>query len=107
MFPWMVFKCVLPIRRQITGQFPALGFRETGADTDVVESARVIEKTQQQGSQGGLVPVLVPSKTRNDAITIPLVFHLEHDSLVRLVNTGHRFRDDTIETGAFETVEPI
>src|SRR5215469_6044284 len=49
----------------------------------------------------------MPSKSRNDAIALALMFHLEHHSLVRFVSARHRFGNDSIEPRAFEPAEPI
>ena len=46
--------------------------------------------------------LLMPTKSGDDAIAIPLMLDLEHDALVGLVRSFARLRHDTVQTGAFE-----
>src|SRR5262249_1119706 len=98
---------ILTIRSQVLDEVAACLVRETRGNADMMKRAGVIVQAQQQRSNGTLVAVLMPAKTGNDTIAIALVFDLEHDTLVGLVNACERLRDNTIESRTFESAKPV
>jgi hypothetical protein len=69
-------------------------------------SGAVVEPEQQRADFRALA-LLMPSETGHHAIAIALVFDLEHDAPVRLVNARSRLGNYAVETGALETPKPV
>src|SRR5205085_897455 len=93
MFPRMIRERILPIRREILCKFAASDLCKACTNPNVVQRAIVVEQTQKQRAHRLALACLVPAKTANDAIAIPLMLNLEHHALVRLENTCERFGD--------------
>ena len=73
----------------------------------MVERARVVEQAEEQRPDVGAGTVLVPAEAGDDAVGGPLVLDLEHRPLARLVGSIESLRDDAVETGALEPLEPV
>ena len=67
----------------------------------------VVEQAEQQRPDVRPRPVLVPAEPGDDAVGGPLVLDLEHRPLARLVRRIEPLRDDAVETGALEPLEPV
>ena len=78
-------KRVPAVWREIFRKFPALLFGEAGADADVLQRPRIVEKAEQQRSDSRALTFLVPPKSGDNAVAIALVLNLEHHALVRLI----------------------
>jgi hypothetical protein len=82
----MIGQCVSAIGYQVFYELEALLLSEAGADADVLQRARIVEKAKQQRAYGCALTVSVPPKAGDDAIAISLVLDLEHYALARLIN---------------------
>jgi hypothetical protein len=49
----------------------------------------------------------VPAKPGDDTVALPLVLHLEHHALVRLVGGVGALRHDAVEAGPLEAPKPV
>ena len=76
------------------------GGAEPGRDTHVVEHAGFVEQAEEEGADdaSGLVPPEAP----DDAVRRPLVLHLHHGPLVRLVGELAVLDHHTIQPGTLE-----
>ena len=72
-----------------------------------MELAVVVEQAEQQRADVRAGPVLVPAEAGDDAVRGALVLDLEHRPLAWLVGRVEPLRDDPVETGALEPVEPV
>src|ERR1700758_3546799 len=63
----MVGESIFPVGREELHKLAPLFFRETGADPDVLERARVVIKTQQQGAYRSTRALLIPAETGDGA----------------------------------------
>jgi hypothetical protein len=98
---------VLAEWRQLIGQFGPPIPRERRCDADVIEVTGVVVQPEQQRPDVGARPVLVPAEAGDDAVGRALVLDLEHRPLAGLVGRVESFRDDAVEPGALEPVEPV
>src|SRR5262249_42803043 len=105
--PRMTVERVRAIRLQKRDELASLGRCETRADTHVVETPGVVVQTEQQRTDGRVLPILVPAEPGDDAIALALVLHLEHHALVRLVRAVFWLRHHAIEPCPLEPPEPI
>ena len=106
LFPRMIGESAVAVRSQELRELEALFSGETGADADVLKSGRGIIKTKQERADE-IVAFLVPAEAGDDAVTIPLVFYLQHGALVRFISTVDELGHNAIETCAFEASEPV
>ena len=81
--------------------------RERRRHADVMERALVVEQPEQERSDVGARPVLVPAESGDDAVGRSLVLDLQHRPLARLVLVAEALRDDAIEPCALEPMEPV
>ena len=72
-----------------------------------MERPGVVVEAQQQRPDVGSRPVLVPPKPGHHTVRRALVLDLEHRPLAGLVGRIEPLRDDSVESGALETLEPI
>src|SRR5262245_49987761 len=72
--PRMTVQCVFTIRRKEFHQLAPLGIREARADADMLQCARIVEQSEQQRPDGIAIPSM-PSKPRDDAVTLAIVLH--------------------------------
>ena len=98
---------ILAIGREKLHQLEPLLVGKARADADVAEIPVVVVEAEQQGADRVLSPLLVPPETGDDAVGFALVFDLQHHSLVRLVGAVLGFRDDAVESRAFEAAKPV
>src|SRR5262245_26605702 len=80
--------------------------REAGADADMLQSAGVVVKAEQERTHSGSLAFLVPAKTGHDTIAFALVFDLEHHALVGFIRSENRLGDDPVQPSALETMKP-
>src|SRR6185369_4700169 len=66
MLPWVRGKSVLSVRRQVVYKLTPDPFGEARADSDMLQRAGFVEKTEQQRAESGSGAVLVPSKPGDD-----------------------------------------
>src|ERR1700677_710537 len=85
--PRMSFKRALTIRLKKGDQFASFCFSKTCADTHVLQPALGIVEAEQQGTDECAVAILVPAETRDDAVTVAFVLHLQHAAFVGLVRS--------------------
>src|SRR5437762_1495186 len=76
---------------------------EARAHSDVLQRARIVEQTEQQGAHRSALAFLMPPKAAHDAVAIAFVLHFEHQAFVGLVETGNRFGHHSVETRTLET----
>src|SRR5690348_3657814 len=81
--------------------------RKTRAHADVLQRAAVIIKSQKQRTNRRALAFLVPAKSRDYAIAVALMLHLEHDALVRLIRSRDRLGYHAIQARAFKSPKPI
>jgi hypothetical protein len=79
--------------------------RERRCHTDVMQHARVVIEAQQQGANqpGG---AFVPAKAADHTVCGPNVLDLQHDPFAGRIRQLGAFRNDAIQTRAFESLEP-
>src|SRR2546428_14194548 len=65
----------------------------------------VIEAEEKRAD--GVFPALVPAESGNHAVRGAGVLDLEHRPLARLIGASRRLRNHTIESRAFETLQPV
>ena len=70
--PRVIGQRVLAIGREEFDEFPALLLREARADTDVLQTARIVEQPEQQRTDRSALAFLVPAKSGNHAVAIAL-----------------------------------
>ena len=73
----------------------------------MVELAVVVVQPEQQRPDVRARAVLVPAEAGDDAVGGALVLDLQHRPLARLVLLVELLRDDAVEAGALEPVEPV
>src|SRR5712675_2461597 len=105
--PRMSVERVLAIWSEKLHQLQTLRVGKARADADVLEVSALVVQPEQQGTEFGFLTGLVPAEAGDDAVAITLVFHFQHDTLVRLIGPIVAFRDYAVEPGALETPEPI
>src|SRR5262249_19019715 len=88
-------------------QLEALRIAETGAHSHMLERARIIKQSEEQGTDQGAIALFMPAKTGNYAVAIALMLDLEHHTFIRLVSPVDRFRHDAVEARALEAPKPI
>src|SRR5438477_171635 len=94
-----------PVGRQLVDQLLAPAHGERAGDADVVEVAvRVVEPEQQRPDDPA---ALVPAEPGDDAVGRALVLDLDHHPLVLAVVDVLPLDDNTVESGALETIEPV
>jgi hypothetical protein len=103
----MIDKRVVPVWRQEIHQLSPFLLRKTRADPNMLQSARFIEKSKQQRTNRRALSVFVPPKPCNDAVTIPLVLHLQHHAFISLIGARNILRHHSIETGTLKAPEPV
>jgi hypothetical protein len=92
--------------RQFVGELAPAGHRERRRDADVMERPLLVVEAEQQRPDE-IASGLVPSKPGDDAVGRALVLDLEHRALARLIRQRVGLGDDTVETGAFEPLQPL
>src|SRR5579859_6937144 len=102
----MIDERILPVGCEELRQFPALGRGETSTYANVLQGSLIIEQSEQQRTDVPLAG-FVPAEPSHDAITITLVFDLEHHPLIRFVGSIPLLCDDAIQSGALEAAKPI
>src|SRR5437762_6532213 len=103
--PRVAVEGVLPVGRQLVDQLLAPAHGERAGDADVVEVAvRVVEPEQQRPDDPA---ALVPAEPGDDAVGRALVLDLDHHPLVLAVVDVLPLDDNTVESGALETIEPV
>src|SRR4029079_5231464 len=103
----MAFDRVLAERRQLLDQGSTAVPGERRRDADVIELAGVVVQPEEERPDVRAGTVLVPAEAGHDAVGRSLVLDLEQGALARLVRGVESFRDDAIEAGSLETVEPV
>src|SRR4030095_2844622 len=73
----------------------------------MVKMSGFVEETEKKRTDRLALSLLVPSEPGNDTVAISFVFHLEHDSLARLINPRSELGHHTLQSRAFETAEPV
>ena len=84
-FPGMIAKSVLAIRREEGEEFASHRRSETGAHADVLKNVCMVVEAEEERADFLVGRIFVPPESCNDAIAVTLVFDLEHHALVRLV----------------------
>jgi hypothetical protein len=72
-----------------------------------MQHALVVVQPEQQGTDHRARPVLVPAEARHHAVGGALVLHLHHRPLSGAVAAVQALGHDTVQTRAFEAVEPV
>ncbi len=67
----------------------------------------MVIKAEKKRADRLLAAVLVPAETCHHAVTIAVMFHLQHRALSRLVGTGRRLCHDAVKAGPLEAIEPV
>src|SRR5690242_3729256 len=96
--PRVIGERILAVGREEFCELPPLLVRKACADTDMLQRAGTVEEPEQQRPNIRVLAFFVPSKPGDEAVTIALVFYLEHHALVRLVGPRKGFGHDTVET---------
>ncbi len=107
MLPGMSGKGVFPIRLEMFHELAPLLSAEARADSNVLQGARIVEETQQQGTHKVAIPFLVPAKPCHHAIAVAFVFDFEHHAFVGLVSSGNGFGHHAIEARTLKATKPI
>src|SRR5687768_14385619 len=105
--PGVILHRILAERCQLRRELLSALHRERRGHTDVMQAAAVVEEAQQQRADANALAVLVPAEPRHHAVRRPRVFDLEHRPLAGLVKAGLGFRDDAVEAGALEALQPV
>src|SRR5262249_6326229 len=104
--PRMLIQRVLAQWLQLLRELLAHRHREGGGDADVMQRAFVVEHAEEQRPDDA-APFLVPAKAGDHAVRRADVLYLDHRAHSGLVDAVGRLRDDAVEAGAFEPIEPL
>ncbi len=85
--PRMVHQCIFSIRLEKLHQLFSFRRAETRTDPNVLQSAGIVEQTEQQRAYHRLLAFFMPAESSHHAIAVAFVFHFKHHSLVRLVSS--------------------
>ncbi len=88
-------------------QLPPLRHRKTRTHANMLQRTRRVIKPQQQRSYRRPFPTLMPPKPRNHAVAVPLMLHLQHHPLVRLIRPLRSLRHHPIKPRTLKSLEPI
>ena len=105
--PRVIFERILSIRLEKLHELATFHVGEARADTDMFEISIIVIQAEQKRADGVFISALVPAKSGDDAVAVPLMLDLEHHSLVRLIGSSLGFRDYTVESGALESAKPV
>src|ERR1700712_4258428 len=103
----MMNQRILAVRRKVFSQFKPLLLRETRADPHMLQRAPGVEKAEQQRPHHRFFALLMPPETGDYTIAVALMFHLQHDALIRFVSAGALLGHDAVEPRALEAMEPV
>ena len=92
-------------RRQLLQQLLPHRHRERRRHADVMQHAGIVVQAEQQRADG-VGAVLVPAEAGDDAVGAARVLDLQHRALARLIDRRFELRDDAVEAGAFELLQP-
>jgi hypothetical protein len=98
---------IFSIRLEKLHQLFSFRRAETRTDSDVLQSAGVVEQPEQQRADHCVLALFMPAESSHHAIAVAFVFHFKHHSLVRLVSSCRIFGHHTIQAGAFKAAKPI
>src|SRR5260221_1668865 len=103
----MVLDGILAIWRQVRDELYRLRIGHAGTLAHGPEMPVVVVTPQEKRSNGGLLATLVPAEPRHHTVGIALVFHLEHRTLVRFVESRFTLRDHAVQPRSLKSTEPI
>src|SRR5678816_4726607 len=96
---------VLSQRSQLPDELSAHRHGEGRRDADVLQDALLVIQTEEQ--RANRIPAgSVPAKARYDAVRRAHVLDLDQCAFARLVEKLGGLGDHTVQTGAFETLQP-
>src|SRR4029453_16445934 len=97
----MVAKLIVAIGAEVLHKLASFLCGEASADTDVMKTSAFIEKTEQERTDRLALSVLVPPEAGNDTVAVSFVFHLQHDSLARFIDSRSELGHHTIQSRPF------
>ena len=91
---------------------PALRRGEARADSDVLQGTSIVIQAEQQRADQSTLAFLVPAESGNDAVTVALMFHLEHHAFVRARRCRQRAsrslrQDPRLQSGGTSRQQPF
>src|ERR1051326_695911 len=93
--------------RELMRELAALRHRERRGDADVMQMPAVVVEAEEQRADQFVFAVLVPAESGDDAVRRAGVLDLDHRALPRLVMAVSGLRNDAIQSGAFDVIEPL
>ena len=88
-------------------QFLPFRRAETRANPNMLQRAFTVEEAQKKRSDQFAIAFLMPAKSRDNAIAVPLMLYLEHHSFVGFIGAFDRLCNNPIQTRSLKTTEPI
>src|SRR5438105_8411727 len=105
--PGMVLRRSFAQRRQLLDQLAPPLRREGRRHADVLEPDALVVETEQKRSHHRPGPILVPAKTRHDAVCGAGMLDLDHRALVGLVGLVETLGHHAVEARSFEARKPV
>src|SRR5262245_12007028 len=105
--PGMIGERIRAVGRERRDELAPLRVGEARHHADVLERARRVVEPEQERADRHSGTALVPAEARHHAVALPLVLHLEHHPLVRLVGAAFGLRHHAVQARALEASEPV